>query len=81
MAGLLGDVAGGDAAVEPGGHGGVAEVVGAAGKRGGVLVGCQCSPPGAVPEAGVGDAGEVATALTAEESVVVVGAEIGEMLA
>ena len=35
--GAAGDLGGGDAGVEPEGHGGVAEVVGAAGEGGGVL--------------------------------------------
>src|SRR5271165_5279602 len=72
--GAAGDFGGGDAGVQPQGHGGVAQVVGAAGQRGGVLGGGEGGGAGGGPVGAVGAVLDDAAACGAEDPPVRAGA-------
>jgi hypothetical protein len=77
--GAAGDFGGGDPGVEPEGHGGVAEVVGAAGEGGCVLGGGERGGAGGLPDGAVGAVLDESAAAGAEYPPVggrAVGAEV-----
>ena len=67
MPSAAGDFGGGDAGVEPEGHGGVAEVVGAAGEGGGVLGRGERGGAGGLPHGAVGAVLDESAAAGAEQ--------------
>ncbi len=67
MAGPVGYLGGWDAGVEPGGDGGVAEVVGAAGEQGLCFDASECFGSGLVEDGEVGAVGDDSAALEAED--------------
>ena len=74
MPGAAGDFGGGDAGVQPQGDGGVPQVVGAAGQRGGVLGGGEGGGAGGGPVGAVGAVLDDAAACGAEDPPVRAGA-------
>src|ERR1017187_6793531 len=72
--GAAGDFGGRDPGVQPQGHGGVAQVVGAAGEGGGVLRGGERGGAGGLPDGAVGALLDGAVAGGAEEPPVGAGA-------